>query len=62
MKSSPTPRKWQRVTISQLEQRGLMIDRREETVPGTFGPVHCCRYWLADDSRERARELLGGGP
>jgi hypothetical protein len=49
-------------TVSQLEQRGLKIDRRDETVPGAFGPVHCCRYRLADDSRERARQLLGGAP
>ncbi len=47
-------------TISQLEGRGVRILRRDETVPGTFGPVHCCRYHLAPESRERAAELLEG--
>jgi len=46
-------------TISQLERRGLTIYRREETVPGAFGPVHCCRYWLAPQSVALACELLG---
>lgn len=45
-------------TVSQLERRGLMIQRKDETVPGAYGPVHCCRYWLAPESIERARELL----
>lgn len=46
-------------TISQLEDRGLKILRKEESVPGAFGPVRCCRYWLADESVELARTLLG---
>lgn len=46
-------------TISQLEQRGLTIRRKAETVPGAFGPVHCCRYWLDQAAHQRARELLG---
>ena len=46
-------------TVSQLEGRGLRIDRKDETVPGAFGPVHCCRYWLAPGSYELAAELLG---
>lgn len=46
-------------TVSQIERRGVRILRREETVPGAFGPVHCCRYWLAPESRARALELLG---
>jgi hypothetical protein len=46
-------------TISQLEQRGVTIRRKDETVSGTFGPVHCCRYWLDLESRARAAELLG---
>ena len=48
-------------TISQLEQRGVRILRKDETVPGAFGPVHCCRYWLAPESIALARELLGDG-
>ena len=46
-------------TISQLERRGLTIARREESVPGAYGDVRCCRYRLADESRARAAELLG---
>ena len=49
-------------TISQLEKRGLTIHRKNETVPGAFGPVHCCRYWLAPESRAHARALLGLPP
>jgi len=45
-------------TVSQLEGRGITILRRDETVPGAFGDVHCCRYWLAPESIARARELL----
>ena len=47
-------------TISQLEARGLRIDREDEIVPGHFGPVHCKRYRLAPESRQRATELLAG--
>jgi hypothetical protein len=46
-------------TVSQLERRGVRIDREDETVPGQFGPVHCKRYRLAPESRTRAAELLG---
>ena len=46
-------------TVSQIEGRGVTILRRDETVPGHFGPVHCCRYWIAPESLQRARELLG---
>jgi hypothetical protein len=45
-------------TVSQLERRGIKIVRRDETVPGAFGPIRCCRYWLAEDSVPRARDLL----
>ncbi len=45
-------------TVSQLEGRGIKINRVDETVPGAFGPVRCCRYRLALESRERAAELL----
>lgn len=49
-------------TVSELEKRGLTIHRKGETVPGAFGPAHCCRYWLAPESRARALELLGDAP
>ena len=45
-------------TVSQIERRGVRVLRREETVPGAFGPVHCCRYWLSPESRDVARALL----
>jgi len=45
-------------TVSELEKRGLTIHRKDETIAGTFGPVRCCRYWLAADSRAHALELL----
>lgn len=48
-------------TVSQIERRGVKILRREETVRGAFGPVHCCRYWLSPEGVRRARELLGYG-
>lgn len=46
-------------TVAGLESRGLKIDRWDEVVPGAYGPVHCKRYRLSPESRERARELLG---
>jgi hypothetical protein len=45
-------------TVSQLEQRGVTILRRDETVPGAYGPVHCCRYWIAPGSIQHATALL----
>jgi hypothetical protein len=46
-------------TISQLERRGLTIQRKDEMVPGAYGAIRCCRYWLARESTARAHELLG---
>jgi hypothetical protein len=46
-------------TVSQIELRGVKILRKDETVPGAFGPVHCCRYWISPESLQRARDLLG---
>ncbi|MBX9905509.1 MAG: hypothetical protein K2Y31_14240 [Burkholderiales bacterium] len=49
-------------TVAALQGRGLILNRREETVPGFMGaPTRVCRYWLAQESVERARELLGLG-
>jgi hypothetical protein len=42
----------------QLQGDGIPIDRRDETVPGEYGPVHCRRYWLSPASYGRAQELL----
>lgn len=49
-------------TVSQIERRGVRILRKEETVPGHFGPVHVRRYWIDPASMEHARELLGAAP
>ena len=50
-------------TISELEGKGVRIDRREETVPGFAGmPTRCKRYWLSEEGRHRAAELLGEIP
>lgn len=46
-------------TVAELQARGVMILRKDEIVTGAFGPVRCCRYWLAPQSLQRARALLG---
>lgn len=48
-------------TVSELEGKGIRIERASESVPGAFGTVHCKRYQLSPESRQRARELLGVG-
>ena len=45
-------------TVADLEGRGLRIERQNESVPGAYGAVHCKRYRLATQSRERAAALL----
>jgi hypothetical protein len=45
-------------SISELEIKGVVFQRREEVLPGHYGPVRCNRYWLSPDSVQRARELL----
>lgn len=45
-------------TVSELEKKDLTILRKSETVPGSFGPVYCARYWLSPTSLERAIQLL----
>lgn len=48
-------------TVSGLEARGVKIQRRDEVVAGYQGiPTRVCRYWLAPESLDRARELLSG--
>lgn len=48
-------------TVSELEGRGVRIDRAPETVPGAYGAVHCKRYRLntAPEKVARAHALLG---
>src|SRR5262245_42639838 len=46
-------------TVSTIQSKGVTIRRQLEKVPGFMGiPTECCRYWLAPESRQRARELL----
>lgn len=48
-------------TVSELEGRGLRIDRRLVTVPGFAGEVaRVAEYRLDDANRARAREMLAG--
>ena len=49
-------------SISELEKRGIRVERREETVRGYRGhPTRVKRYWLAEDQRAAAKALLGHG-
>lgn len=46
-------------TVSSLQEMGVTILRRMETVPGYMGcPTEVMRYWLAPESQQRARVLL----
>ena len=47
-------------TVSTIQAKGVTILRKFERVPGYMGiPTECCRYQIAPESRQRARELLG---
>ena len=49
-------------TIAYLQQKkGIHIARVPVVVPSRFGEVHCLRYHLEDDQRERAMSVLAGG-
>lgn len=49
-----------RSTVSNMRlEYGVTCERRHEQVPGHGGGmVTCVRYWLADEGRARAAELL----
>jgi hypothetical protein len=49
-------------TVSELEGKGVLIDRTPETVPGAYGPVHCKRYKLNTEPGNvaRADDVLRG--
>jgi len=49
-------------TVSEIQHDyGIAIARKFETVPGYMNlPTRCCRYWLAPDQKDKAREILGG--
>lgn len=46
-------------TVSTLQnQHDIEIQREFETIPGYQGiPTRVCRYWIADDTRERALKI-----
>jgi len=47
-------------TVSAIQAKGVTILRKTERVPGFMGiPTECCRYRIAPESLQRARELLG---
>lgn len=46
-------------TVASLQARGITIARESITLEGRFGEIHCKRYWIEPDERERARKLLG---
>lgn len=48
-------------TVSELQKKGVRIDRRDECVPGYRGePAYVTLYWIdpAPDNIEKARRLL----
>lgn len=45
-------------TISVLTKKGLVITRTPITLQGRYGAIHCNRYGLDPEQRQRARELL----
>lgn len=50
-------------TVSEIQDRGVRIGRRMETVPGFQGlPTSVCRYWIEpnEENLAKARELVGG--
>jgi hypothetical protein len=47
-------------TVSEIQGRGIRVDRVMETVPGYCGmPTRVARYWLAPEQRTAALALLG---
>lgn len=50
-------------TVAELQGKGLRVERELVEMPGYQGqPVRCAKYWLAVESMQRARELLGQSP
>ncbi len=46
-------------TVSAIQQYGVRVDRKIETVRGYLGTkTHCARYWLDAEQRSKARKLL----
>lgn len=47
-------------TVAKIEGYGIEVAREWTAVPGYAGhSTRVCKYWLCDESKERARILLG---
>lgn len=47
-------------TVQKIEQYGIRVSRKPETVPGYVGSrVRTVRFWLEADERTKAAALLG---
>ena len=49
-------------TVAALEVRGVRIAREPIVIEGRYGTIHCKRYWLEAEQRERAWAILGEQP
>jgi hypothetical protein len=46
-------------TVATIQSKGIIVNRRFETVPGYEGiPTSVCRYWIDKDQHERAEKFL----
>lgn len=47
-------------TICEIQNRGIIVARKDITVPGYRGkPTHCAEYWLTPEEIEKSAVLLG---
>lgn len=46
-------------TVSNLQAKGVNISREPIVLEGRFGSIHCKRYWIEPDDRQKAFKLLG---
>ncbi len=47
-------------TVCEIERHGIDVSRKDEVIPGYQGrPTHCKRYWLTDEAKAKAAQLLG---
>jgi hypothetical protein len=48
-------------TVSTIQSKGVRVERKTEKTPGYMGiPTEVCRYWLDENVKPVARELLKG--
>jgi hypothetical protein len=46
-------------TVANIQGMGIQIARDPIVLEGRYGRIHCKRYFLQDDQRQRALKLLG---